>query len=84
MIVGICGKSRECQGVCHISPISDIIRVCLVISLAALGQTFMLQQVQNLYRLELFVGNDVELSVRGKLVFIGKGFDETVSKVPLK
>lgn len=44
------------------------------------GQTFVLQGVRNLYELEPLVGNDVGLPEHGKLVFIGKGLDDTVRK----
>jgi G3E family GTPase len=44
------------------------------------GQTFVLQGVRNLYELEPLVGDDVGLPEHGKLVFIGKGLDDTVRK----
>lgn len=44
------------------------------------GQTFVLQGVRNLYELEPFVGDNVGLPEHGKLVFIGKGLDDTVRK----
>jgi len=44
------------------------------------GQTFVLQGVRNLYELEPLVGDDVGLPGHGKLVFIGKGLDDTVRK----
>jgi G3E family GTPase len=44
------------------------------------GQTFVLQGVRNLYELEPLVGGDVGLPERGKLVFIGKGLDDSVRK----
>jgi G3E family GTPase len=44
------------------------------------GQTFVLQGVRNLYELEPLVGNDVGLPGHGKLVFIGKGLDDSVRK----
>ena len=44
------------------------------------GQTFVLQGVRNLYELEPLVGDNVGLPEHGKLVFIGKGLDDTVRK----
>jgi G3E family GTPase len=44
------------------------------------GQTFVLQGVRNLYELEPLMGDDVGLPEHGKLVFIGKGLDDTVRK----
>jgi hypothetical protein len=42
------------------------------------GQTFVLQGVRNLYELEPLVGGNIGLPEHGKLVFIGKGLDDTV------
>jgi hypothetical protein len=42
------------------------------------GHTFVLQGVRNLYELEPLTGNNVGLPEHGKLVFIGKGLDNTV------
>jgi G3E family GTPase len=44
------------------------------------GQTYVLQGVRNLYELEPLVGDDVGLPEHGKLVFIGKGLDDSVRK----
>ena len=44
------------------------------------GQTFVLQGVRNLYELEPLVGDNVGLPEHGKLVFIGKGLNDTVRK----
>lgn len=44
------------------------------------GQTFVLQGVRNLYELEPLVGDDIGLPEHGKLVFIGKGLNNTVRK----
>jgi len=44
------------------------------------GQTFVLQGVRNLYELEPLIGDDVGLPEHGKLVFIGKGLDDSVRK----
>ncbi|KAI0004490.1 CobW/HypB/UreG, nucleotide-binding domain-containing protein [Russula compacta] len=44
------------------------------------GQTFVLQGVRNLYELEPLIGDDIGLPEHGKLVFIGKGLDNTVRK----
>ena len=44
------------------------------------GQTFVLQGVRNLYELEPLVGDDIGLPEHGKLVFIGKGLDDSVRK----
>ena len=44
------------------------------------GQTYVLQGVRNLYELEPLVGDDIGLPEHGKLVFIGKGLDDSVRK----
>ena len=44
------------------------------------GQTFVLQGVRNLYELEPLIGDDVGIPEHGKLVFIGKGLDDSVRK----
>ena len=44
------------------------------------GQTFVLQGVRNLYELEPLIGDDVGLPEHGKLVFIGKGLNDSVRK----
>jgi G3E family GTPase len=44
------------------------------------GQTFVLQGVRNLYELDPLIGDDVGLPEHGKLVFIGKGLDDSVRK----
>ena len=68
----------EHSGETHGSPL-EVLR-CKGMFGTQSGQTFVLQGVRNLYELEPLVGGNLGLPEHGKLVFIGKGLDDTVRK----